>query len=55
SDILVVLTLLLNQDIIKITLSEEEFLKVYQDVKIGDTLLLSIKAFNPIIVGKLDK
>ncbi|ENU3276704.1 hypothetical protein ACLB5W_001711, partial [Campylobacter jejuni] len=25
------------------------------DVKIGDTLLLSIKAFNPIIVGKLDK
>ncbi|AVS38334.1 sulfate/molybdate ABC transporter ATP-binding protein [Campylobacter coli] len=53
SDILVVLTLLLNQDIIKITLSEEEFLKAYQDVKIGDTLLLSIKAFNPIIVGKL--
>ncbi|MBX2166774.1 sulfate/molybdate ABC transporter ATP-binding protein, partial [Campylobacter coli] len=43
SDILVVLTLLLNQDIIKITLSEEEFLKAYQDVKIGDTLLLSIK------------
>ncbi|ECO2572955.1 ABC transporter ATP-binding protein, partial [Campylobacter coli] len=55
SDILVVLTLLLNQDIIKITLSEEEFLKAYQDVKIGDRLLLSIKAFNPIIVGKLDK
>ncbi|MCE7231253.1 sulfate/molybdate ABC transporter ATP-binding protein [Campylobacter coli] len=55
SDILVVLTLLLNQNIIKITLSEEEFLKAYQDVKIGDTLLLSIKAFNPIIVGKLDK
>ncbi|MGI7078300.1 sulfate/molybdate ABC transporter ATP-binding protein [Campylobacter coli] len=55
SDILVIFTLLLNQDIIKITLSEEEFLKVYQDVKIGDTLLLSIKAFNPIIVGKLDK
>ncbi|WP_215431174.1 sulfate/molybdate ABC transporter ATP-binding protein [Campylobacter coli] len=55
SDILVVLTLLLNQDIIKITLSEEEFLKSYKDVKIGDTLLLSIKAFNPIIVGKLDK
>ncbi|EDP1818200.1 sulfate/molybdate ABC transporter ATP-binding protein, partial [Campylobacter jejuni] len=38
SDILVVLTLLLNQDIIKITLSEEEFLKAYQDIKIGDTL-----------------
>ncbi|MGJ9300637.1 ABC transporter ATP-binding protein, partial [Campylobacter coli] len=30
-----------------------EFLKSYKDVKIGDTLLLSIKAFNPIIVGKL--
>ncbi len=55
SDILVIFTLLLNQDIVKITLSEEEFLKSYQDVKIGDTLLLSIKAFNPIIVGKLDK
>ncbi|EAI3528457.1 sulfate/molybdate ABC transporter ATP-binding protein [Campylobacter coli] len=55
SDILVIFTLLLNQDIVKITLSEEEFLKAYQDVKIGDTLLLSIKAFNPIIVGKLDK
>ncbi|EAI4336146.1 sulfate/molybdate ABC transporter ATP-binding protein [Campylobacter jejuni] len=52
SDILVVLTLLLNQDIIKITLSEEEFLKAYQDMKIGDTLILSVKAFNPIIVGK---
>ncbi|EAL1426228.1 sulfate/molybdate ABC transporter ATP-binding protein, partial [Campylobacter coli] len=54
SDILVIFTLLLNQDIVKITLSEEEFLKSYKDVKIGDTLLLSIKAFNPIIVGKLD-
>ncbi|ELE7077512.1 sulfate/molybdate ABC transporter ATP-binding protein [Campylobacter coli] len=55
SDILVIFTLLLNQDIVKITLSEEEFLKSYKDVKIGDTLLLSTKAFNPIIVGKLDK
>lgn len=55
SDILVIFTLLLNQDIVKITLSEEEFLNSYKDVKIGDTLLLSIKAFNPIIVGKLDK
>ncbi|WP_417904059.1 sulfate/molybdate ABC transporter ATP-binding protein [Campylobacter sp. LH-2024] len=53
SDILIIFTLLLNQDIVKITLSEEEFLKDYQDVKIGDTLLLSIKAFNPIIVGKI--
>ncbi|EAL1913210.1 sulfate/molybdate ABC transporter ATP-binding protein, partial [Campylobacter coli] len=44
SDILVIFTLLLNQDIVKITLSEEEFLKSYKDVKIGDTLLLSIKA-----------
>ncbi|EGT3460197.1 sulfate/molybdate ABC transporter ATP-binding protein [Campylobacter coli] len=55
SDILMIFILLLNQDIVKITLSEEEFLKSYKDVKIGDTLLLSIKAFNPIIVGKLDK
>ncbi|EPF9266194.1 hypothetical protein ACSWE6_001807, partial [Campylobacter jejuni] len=29
--------------------------RTYKNVKIGDTLLLSIKAFNPIIVGKLDK
>lgn len=55
SDILMIFTLLLNQDIVKITLSEEEFLRTYKDVKIGDTLLLSIKAFNPIIVGKLNK
>ncbi|EOI0503908.1 sulfate/molybdate ABC transporter ATP-binding protein [Campylobacter coli] len=55
SDILMIFTLLLNQDIVKITLSEEEFLRTYKDIKIGDTLLLSIKAFNPIIVGKLDK
>ncbi|MBZ7953490.1 sulfate/molybdate ABC transporter ATP-binding protein [Campylobacter sp. W0018] len=53
SDILIIFTLLLNQNIVKITLSEEEFLKDYQDVKIGDTLLLSIKAFNPILVGKI--
>ncbi|MFK0477011.1 sulfate/molybdate ABC transporter ATP-binding protein, partial [Campylobacter jejuni] len=51
SDILMIFTLLLNQDIVKITLSEEEFLRTYKNVKIGDTLLLSIKAFNPIIVG----
>ncbi|EAI0942365.1 sulfate/molybdate ABC transporter ATP-binding protein [Campylobacter jejuni] len=55
SDILMIFTLLLNQDIVKIALSEEEFLRTYKNVKIGDTLLLSIKAFNPIIVGKLDK
>ncbi|EAH6134506.1 ABC transporter ATP-binding protein, partial [Campylobacter jejuni] len=36
--------------IIKITLSEEEFLKAYQDIKIGDTLVLSVKAFNPLIL-----
>ncbi|HEH5631249.1 TPA: sulfate/molybdate ABC transporter ATP-binding protein [Campylobacter jejuni] len=50
SDILMIFTLLLNQDIIKITLSEEEFLKAYQDIKIGDTLVLSVKAFNPLIL-----
>ncbi|ENT9750786.1 sulfate/molybdate ABC transporter ATP-binding protein, partial [Campylobacter coli] len=43
SDILMIFTLLLNQDIVKITLSEEEFLRTYKNVKIGDTLLLSIK------------
>ncbi|EAI2136509.1 ATP-binding cassette domain-containing protein [Campylobacter upsaliensis] len=53
SDILVVLTLLLGQDIVKITLSEEEFIKEYSEIKIGETLMLSIKAFNPLIIGKL--
>ncbi|MFQ6342512.1 sulfate/molybdate ABC transporter ATP-binding protein [Campylobacter sp. VTCC 70190] len=53
NDILVVLTLLLNQNIVKITLSEEEFLKDYQNIKTGDTLILSVKAFNPIIVGRM--
>lgn len=52
SDILMVLTLLLNQDIIKITLSKEEYQQKYPKLKIGDTLFLSIKAFNPIIIGK---
>lgn len=51
SDILVVFTLLLGRELIKITLSEEEFLKHYQNAKIGDTLLLSIKAFNPLIIN----
>jgi len=52
SDILVVFTLLFNAQIIKITLSEEEFQKDYKDVKIGDTLILALKAFNPIIIAK---
>ncbi|EHT4027055.1 sulfate/molybdate ABC transporter ATP-binding protein [Campylobacter jejuni] len=55
SDILMIFTLLLNQDIVKITLSEEEFLRTYKNVKIGDTLLLSIKAFNPICKGYFKK
>lgn len=51
SDILVVFTLLLGREFIKITLSEEEYLKHYKNSKIGDTLLLSIKAFNPLIIS----
>ncbi|MCR2039263.1 ATP-binding cassette domain-containing protein [Campylobacter helveticus] len=50
SDILVVFTLLLGQDIVKITLSEKEFLEKHSGVKIGDTIMLSIKAFNPLII-----
>ncbi|MBS4241267.1 molybdenum ABC transporter ModABC, ATP-binding protein [Campylobacter vulpis] len=50
SDILVIFTLLLGKDIVKITLSEEEFLQKHSEVKIGDTIMLSIKAFNPLIV-----
>ena len=50
SDILVIFTLLLNQDIIKITISKQEFEQDYKDIKIGDTLIISTKAFNPIII-----
>ncbi|MBM0636752.1 sulfate/molybdate ABC transporter ATP-binding protein [Campylobacter sp. VicNov18] len=50
SDILVIFTLLINQDIVKITLSKQEFAQKYQDIKIGDSLALSIKTFNPLII-----
>ncbi len=52
SDIMVILTLLLNNELIKITLSEREFLKSYKNLKTGDTLQLSIKAFNPLIINE---
>ena len=54
SDILVIFTLLLNQELVKFTLTYEEFKKDYQNTKIGDTIILSIKAFSPIITDKLN-
>lgn len=52
SDVLVIFTLLLNQDLIKITITKFEFEQEYKDIKIGDTLIISTKAFNPMIIGK---
>ncbi|AXP09404.1 sulfate/molybdate ABC transporter ATP-binding protein [Campylobacter hepaticus] len=52
SDILVILSLLIHQDIIKISLSKQKFLENYKDIKIGDILTLSMKAFNPSIIKK---
>ncbi|NDJ26822.1 molybdenum ABC transporter ATP-binding protein [Campylobacter sp. MIT 12-8780] len=54
ADILIILTLLINQELVKITLSEAEFKQNYASLKIGDTLIIAGKAFNPLIL-KLEK
>lgn len=51
ADILVILTLLLGQNIIKITLSEQEFTQKYSSLKVGDSLLICEKAYNPLIIS----
>jgi len=55
ADILVILTLLIGQNIVKITLCKDEFEKYHKNLKIGDTLMLASKAFSPLIVGKNDE
>lgn len=52
ADILVVLTLLIGQNIVKITLCASEFEKEHKNLKIGDTLMLASKAFSPLIVNE---
>ena len=50
ADILVIFTLLLGQNIIKITLSQTEFTQKYSSLKVGDSLLICEKAYNPLII-----
>ncbi|RAX58206.1 molybdenum ABC transporter ATP-binding protein [Helicobacter monodelphidis] len=49
-EIMVVLTLLVYQDIIKTTLSRLEFEKDFPDLNVGQVVHLSIKAFSPLIM-----
>lgn len=50
ADILVIFTLLLGQNIIKIMLSQTEFTQKYSSLKVGDSLLICEKAYNPLII-----
>lgn len=50
ADIIIILTLLVGQDIIKITLSEQEFKQKYNSLKVGDSLLICEKAYHPFII-----
>lgn len=54
ADIIVIFTLLVGQDIIKITLSQSEFEEKYSQIQIGDSVLICEKAYNPLIIGMSD-
>lgn len=51
ADLLIILTLLMGQNIIKITLSQSEFTQKYAKLKVGDSLLICEKAYNPLIIS----
>lgn len=55
ADLLIILTLLMGQNIIKITLSQSEFTQKYAKLKIGDSLLICEKAYNPLIIDINEK
>ena len=55
ADILVIFTLLVGQEIIKITLSKSEFTQKFAHLKVGDSILLCEKAYNPLIIDINDK
>lgn len=55
ADILVIFTLLVGQEIIKITLSKSEFAQKFAHLKVGDSILLCEKAYNPLIIDINDK
>ncbi len=48
SDLLYILTVLINKDIIKITMSQEDI--EVQQLAIGDNIMLCVKAFNPLVI-----
>ncbi|MCX2683049.1 ATP-binding cassette domain-containing protein [Campylobacter sp. MIT 21-1685] len=50
NDIIFIITLMVGKEMIKITVSENEFEEKYKTLKSGDTLIIAIKAFNPMIV-----
>ncbi|TQR32362.1 molybdenum ABC transporter ATP-binding protein [Campylobacter sp. MIT 99-7217] len=51
ADILMIITLLIGQNIVKITLSQSEFEQKYAHLKVGDNLLIASKAFSPMIMN----
>lgn len=55
ADLLIILTLLIGQNIIKITLSQSEFTQKYAKLKVGDSLLICEKAYNPLIIDINEK
>lgn len=55
ADLLIILTLLMGQNIIKITLSQSEFTQKYAKLKVGDSLLICEKAYNPLIIDINEK
>ena len=55
ADILVIFTLLVGQEIIKITLSKSEFAQKFAHLKVGDSILLCEKAYNPLIIDINEK
>ncbi len=55
ADILVIFTLLVGQEIIKITLSKSEFAQKFSTLKVGDSVLICEKAYNPLLIDINDK
>lgn len=55
ADILMILTLLAGQEIIKITLSQSEFEEKFSNLKVNDNVLICEKAYNPLIIDINDK
>lgn len=55
ADILVILTLLVGQEIIKITLTQSELAAKFSNLKVNDNILICEKAYNPLIIDINDR